>query len=84
MDQVLPSEFVDLLRLSLNPSADLLNTLESPSHGPSQEHLRKIIAAVLWHRKFVVTYYVVAFLYLTMTISLSLAVRYIEHRLRKY
>ena len=34
--------------------------------------------------KFFETYNVVAFLYLAMTISLSLVVRYIEHRLRKY
>ena len=34
--------------------------------------------------KFFETYNVVAFLYLTMTISLSLIVRYIERRLRKY
>jgi polar amino acid transport system permease protein len=34
--------------------------------------------------KFFETYNVVAFLYLTMTITLSLVVRWIEHRLRKY
>jgi polar amino acid transport system permease protein len=34
--------------------------------------------------KFFETYNVVAFLYLTMTISLSLVVRYLERRLRRY
>jgi polar amino acid transport system permease protein len=34
--------------------------------------------------KFFETYNVVAFLYLTMTISLSLIVRYVERRLKTY
>ena len=43
--------------------------------------LGKVYSAATF--KFFDTYNVVAFLYLTMTISLSLVVRYIEHRLKR-
>ncbi|KIX02993.1 uncharacterized protein Z518_06543 [Rhinocladiella mackenziei CBS 650.93] len=59
MDQVLPSGFPEVLRLSLKSSTSLLSALEEPPHPPDSDHIRKIIAAVLWHRKFVLTYYIV-------------------------
>ncbi|KAK5266360.1 hypothetical protein LTR99_003486 [Exophiala xenobiotica] len=60
METVIPSDFHNVLRLSLKSSADLIETFDaSPGRGPSPDHIRKIIAAILWHRKFILTYYVV-------------------------
>lgn len=58
MDEALPSEFLEILRLSIKSSADLRDTLYASAELPS-DHIRKIIAAILWHRKFILTYYIV-------------------------
>lgn len=60
MADIPPFEPLDVLRLALRPSSDLIKSLEAPPNpGLSQDHIRKIIAAVLWHRKFLLTYYIV-------------------------
>ncbi|EHY61204.1 hypothetical protein ABEF92_000596 [Exophiala dermatitidis] len=67
MDEVLPPEFLDALRLSLKPSAALVATLEEPPRAPENGHVRELIEAILWHRKFVLTYYVVLALLVALT-----------------
>lgn len=57
MDEVLPSEFLSVLRFSLRSSAEILVAFEERPHIPSSGHIREIIDAILWHRKFVLTYY---------------------------
>ncbi|KAJ9610511.1 hypothetical protein H2200_005288 [Cladophialophora chaetospira] len=57
-DAALPDEFLRLLRLSLKSSDGLVDILANTGGVPQSEHIRKIIAAVLWHRKFVLTYYI--------------------------
>ncbi|OAG40449.1 hypothetical protein AYO21_05349 [Fonsecaea monophora] len=56
-DAASPEECLDILRLSLKSSDSLVALLAESSGVPSPDHLRKIIAAILWHRKFIVTYY---------------------------
>ncbi|EXJ56940.1 hypothetical protein A1O7_07284 [Cladophialophora yegresii CBS 114405] len=53
-----PDEFLQTLRLSLKPSDNLVDTLANTGGVPQSDHIRKIIAATLWHRKFVPTYYI--------------------------
>ncbi|ETI26031.1 hypothetical protein G647_02808 [Cladophialophora carrionii CBS 160.54] len=55
---VLPDEFLHTLRLSLKPSSNLVDTLANTGGEPESDFIRKLIAAVLWHRKFVLTYYI--------------------------
>ncbi|KIW65466.1 hypothetical protein PV04_07724 [Phialophora macrospora] len=55
---VLPHDFLQTLRLSLKPSSNLVDALANTGGVPQSDHIRKIIAAVLWHRKFVPTYYI--------------------------
>lgn len=64
MDEVLPSDFLRVLRLSVKSSAQLVDALaEDERNGaakrPNADHIRRIIARILWHRKFVLTYYIV-------------------------
>jgi hypothetical protein len=55
---VLPNDFLQTLRLSLKPSSNLVDTLANTGGVPQSDHIRKIIAAILWHRQFVPTYYI--------------------------
>lgn len=58
MDDAIPSEvYLQLLRLSIKPSDSLVGSLANTGGVPQDEHIRKIIAAILWHREFIVTYY---------------------------
>ena len=83
MDSVLPSDFQNALRLSLNSSADLIETLEAPQgRGPSPDHIRKIIAAILWHRKFILSYYAVIGVVITISCAHGIYDK-IERRSRK-
>jgi hypothetical protein len=64
MEEVLPSDFLRVLRLSRKSSTDLINALTADDQNTaprqrSPEHIRKIIETILWHRKFVLTYYLV-------------------------
>ncbi|KIY03403.1 uncharacterized protein Z520_00094 [Fonsecaea multimorphosa CBS 102226] len=56
-DAVLPEEWPQIIRLSLQSSNSLIGTLADTGGVPESEHTRKIIAAILWHRKFLLTYY---------------------------
>ena len=57
-DAVLPDDFLQILRLSLKSSDTLVDTLANTGGVPQSGHIRKIIEAVLWHRKFILTYYI--------------------------
>ncbi|EXJ87808.1 hypothetical protein A1O1_04735 [Capronia coronata CBS 617.96] len=57
MAEGLSPELLDVLRLSLKSSADILLALEERPRVPSSDHIRELIKAILWHRKFVLTYY---------------------------
>ncbi|RMD42704.1 hypothetical protein DV735_g2398, partial [Chaetothyriales sp. CBS 134920] len=59
MDESRPLGFHNVLKLSLKSSAQLLETLESRPPRLSDEHLEKIIKTILWHRKFILSYYIV-------------------------
>ncbi|KAJ9640631.1 hypothetical protein H2204_003260 [Knufia peltigerae] len=60
MDDAIPFDIQNVLRLSLKSSSDLVQVLEtSRRRGPTPEHLQKIIEVLLWHRRFIVTYYAV-------------------------
>ncbi|KAI1616511.1 hypothetical protein EDD36DRAFT_137335 [Exophiala viscosa] len=68
MDELPPLEPLDVLRLALRRSSDLITILEAPPNpGLSRDHIRKIIAAVLWHRKFLLTYYIVIGVFIAVT-----------------
>ncbi|OQV07034.1 hypothetical protein CLAIMM_11527 [Cladophialophora immunda] len=56
-DAVLPEECLQILRLPLQSSDSLVGSLADTGGVPQSEHIRKIIAAILWHRKFILTYY---------------------------
>ncbi|KIW97441.1 uncharacterized protein Z519_01025 [Cladophialophora bantiana CBS 173.52] len=66
-DAVLPEECLQIFRLSLQPSSGLVDTLANTGGVPQSEHIRKIVAAILWHRKFILTYY--AWILVTMAVS---------------
>ncbi|KAK4939668.1 hypothetical protein LTR10_020058 [Elasticomyces elasticus] len=79
MDELTSFEPLDVLRLALRPSSDLATILEAPpNQGLSRDHIRKIIAAVLWHRKFLLTYYVV----IGVVIAISCGRRVYTHTTR--
>ncbi|RMZ84755.1 hypothetical protein DV737_g1011, partial [Chaetothyriales sp. CBS 132003] len=60
MDESISSSFHNVLRLSLQSSVGRVETLQATrQQGPSDEHLEKVVAAILWHRKFVLSYYLV-------------------------
>ncbi|RMZ91328.1 hypothetical protein DV736_g1416, partial [Chaetothyriales sp. CBS 134916] len=61
MDESIHSDFHNVLRLLLQSSVELVETLQAPrqQQAPSEEHLKKVIAAILWHRKFILSYYAV-------------------------
>ncbi|OAP63403.1 hypothetical protein AYL99_02630 [Fonsecaea erecta] len=56
-DAVLAEECLQVIRLSLKSSDSLVGTLADTGGIPQSEHIRKIITAILWHRKFILTYY---------------------------
>ena len=58
LESPLPEDFLRALRLPLQSSENLVGALSNTGGVPQSEHIRKIIAAVLWHRKFVLTYYI--------------------------
>ena len=57
-ENALPDDFFHLLRNSIKPSETLVGALADTGGLPQSDHIRKIIAAVIWHRKFVLTYYI--------------------------
>lgn len=65
MDDLSPVELSKIIRLSLKSRDALVRALEdtsengAPSSTLDPEHIRRIIAALLWHRKFILTYYLV-------------------------
>ncbi|RMZ76465.1 hypothetical protein DV738_g4875, partial [Chaetothyriales sp. CBS 135597] len=59
MDEGRPPGIHNVLKLSLKSSAQLLETLESRTPRLSDEHLEKIIKTIIWHRKFILSYYAV-------------------------
>ncbi|KEF60895.1 uncharacterized protein A1O9_02459 [Exophiala aquamarina CBS 119918] len=65
MDKLPPVELSKILRLSLKPTATLVTILEEtggngqPPSTVDPEQIRRIIIALLWHRKFILTYYFV-------------------------
>lgn len=63
MDEDLRSILAQLFRLSLRPTEELFHILqEQQLEGPNipqSDHLRKIVQAVLWNRKFILSYYAV-------------------------
>ncbi|KIW18519.1 hypothetical protein PV08_02807 [Exophiala spinifera] len=60
MDEAISLDIRNALRLSLKSSGDLAQVLDAPQgRGPTPEHLRKLIEVLLWHRRFIVTYYAV-------------------------
>ncbi|EXJ83018.1 hypothetical protein A1O3_06835 [Capronia epimyces CBS 606.96] len=86
MDEVPSAEFLHILRLSLKSSTDLLRTLEVPPQAPSPGHVREIIEAILWHRKFVLTYYGVIALLVALSGGYGLykrSARWARHRQRR-
>lgn len=79
---VLPEEFLQILRLSLKSSDHLISTLEAPAPGTGQ--IRKIIEAILWHRKFVLTYYAVVGLVIALACGHGLSKKALRwHRNRR-
>ncbi|EXJ67558.1 uncharacterized protein A1O5_09571 [Cladophialophora psammophila CBS 110553] len=66
-DAVLPEECLQILRISLQASSGLVDTLANTGGVPQSEHIRKIVAAILWHRKFILTYY--AWIFVTIAVS---------------
>ena len=54
----IPDDFLQILRCSLKSSETLVEALADTGGVPQSEHIRKIIEAVIWHRKFILTYYI--------------------------
>ncbi|KAK5061257.1 hypothetical protein LTR84_007799 [Exophiala bonariae] len=84
MDELHPAELSKILRLPLKSTGTLLKALEeSGGHGPPStldpEHIRRIIAAILWHRKFILTYYLAIGSIIAISCSVTL-----YHRARRW
>ncbi|KAL6246693.1 hypothetical protein RBB50_006000 [Rhinocladiella similis] len=80
MDEAIPLDIRNVLRLSLKHSSDLLQVLEGPPRqGPTPEHLRKIIEVLLWHRRFIVTYYAV----IGIVVAISCGIKIYKNLRRK-
>lgn len=85
MDELQPADLARILRLSLKSTDTLVRVLEDPgTHGPPQstidpERIRRIIAAILWHRKFILTYYLAIGSIIAISCSVTL-----YHRARRW
>lgn len=90
MDELSPVELSKILRLSLKSTDTLVSILEDAGgNGPPQstidpEQIRRIIVALLWHRKFILTYYLAIGSIVAISCSFALYQRAIRwHRKRQ-
>lgn len=89
MDELSPVDLSKILRLPLKSTDTLVAILEETGgNGPPQntidpERIRRIIAALLWHRKFILTYYLVISSVVAISCSIALYQRAIRWHRKK-